>query len=518
MKSHYVFPGKLAAFNQETVVTTLLGSCVAVALHDPENKVGGLNHYLLPESAEGDSENPRYGQYAIPMLIDELIKLGAVRKNLQAKIYGGANVISMTVGEGIGKRNIELAERMMKDFGIPIMDKNVAGEAARTIKLNTSTFEVVHKTADENSKSGPVDVSGFKPLATAKNVKVLIVDDSATVRTLFANIFQKNGLEVVGTAADAYQAREMIVQKKPDVVTLDIEMPKMSGVMFLEKLMKHLPIPVVMVSSLSSNGEAALKSLELGAIEFVHKPSQFDPAVLKDLAETLIEKVKAAASINVLNHLKQKQQTTPQIETQAGQSVKRKSAELKIVTVGGNAGSAPAIEQFVKGLAADTPPVVVACSTIASFVESFIQKMKGQTKVTMTVAKDGDHLRMGAVYFAPPDHHVKVTSGSTGPILKVEKGAPVTSQIPSSNVLFQSACQSYAGGVYAILFGGFGADGVEGLTQIQNKGGFTTVQHPEQAQFPFGPQKAIELGVADEILKAEEIATHLMKYRDQNLY
>lgn len=520
MNTHYLFPGKIAAFKDETIISTLLGSCVAVALHDPTTKIGGLNHYLLSDGLPEERANTRYGSHAIPLLIEECVRLGANRNKLQAKVYGGANVISVAqLGDGIGKRNIELAEKMLKDLGIPVLEKNVAGDSARTIKLNTATFDVIHNSSkDSGTVERPVDVSGFKPLSIAKNVKVLVVDDSATVRTLFTNIFSKSGLEVVGAAADAYQARELILNKKPDVITLDIEMPKMSGVMFLEKIMKHHPIPVVMVSSLASTGEAALKSLELGAIEFVHKPSQFDPAVLKDLAAMLVDKVRAAASVNVLKKLKE---APPIIEMKTivnAQSTLRKAAELKVVVLGGNAGSAEALEKFVKGLAADTPPVVVSCSTVANFITAFISKLKGGSKVTSVVAKDGDFLRMGHVYFIPSEHHGKIQPGPHGPMLSIVKGAPVCSQLPSSNVLFQSAAQSYAKGVYAVLLGGFGTDGVDGLIEVQKKGGASVVQHPEEAQFPYAPQKAIELGVADEVLKSDMLAHHLMQYRNQNLY
>ena len=521
MNTHYLFPGKFAAFKEETVISTLLGSCVAVAIHDPTTQIGGLNHYLLPEGMPDERPNARYAASAIPMLIDECVRLGANRAKLQAKIYGGANVISVSnLGDGIGKRNIEVAEKMLRDMGIPIIEKNVAGESARTIKVNTSNFNVVHNSSkDAGNVDKPVDVSGFKPLSIAKTVKVLIVDDSATVRTLFTNIFTKSGLEVVGAAADAYQARELILNKKPDVMTLDIEMPKMSGVMFLEKIMKHYPIPTVMVSSLASTGDAALKSLELGAVEFVHKPSQFDPAVLKDLAGMLVDKVRAAASVNVIKKIREAPAPVADLKNITTDSLKiKKAAELKVIVLGGNAGSATALENFVKGLAADTPPVVVACSTVANFATAFISKLKLGSKVTPVLAKDGEFLRMGCVYIIPTDYHGKITQGVHGPALNLVKGPPVSSQLPSSTVLFQSAAQCYAKGVYAILLGGFGSDGVEGLTEVQKRGGVTVVQHPEEAQFPYGPQKAIELGVADEILKAEMLAQHLMQYRNQNLY
>lgn len=521
MNKHYLFPGKLAAFKEETVISTLLGSCVAVALHDPVTKVGGLNHYLLPELGPGDVGNPRYGTSAIDMLLEEMLRLGASMDRIQAKVYGGGNVIAVSmVGESIGRRNIEVAEQVLRNKGIRIIEKNVGGESGRTLKVNTTTFDVIHTFSNEGASGGAsVDVSGFKPLQVAKSVKVLIVDDSATVRTLFTNIFQKSGLEVVGAAADAYQAREMIAAKKPDVLTLDIEMPRMSGVMFLEKIMKFQPTPVVMVSSLGSTGEAAMRSLELGAVEFVHKPSQFDPQVLKDLASTLVEKVRVAASVNVLKKLKERPAPAPAVEAPATfDKAKKKTQELKVVVLGGNAGSAPAVEKILEGFAVDTPPVVVTCSIVTNFLESFFLKMKGKTKVNLVAAKDGDWLRMGNVYFVPAGFHGKIVSSSNGPQIKLEKGAPVASQLPSANVLFQSAAQAYGGGVYAILAGGFGVDGVDGLTAIQNKGGMTVVQHPEEAQFPYGPQKAIEVGVAEQILNADAIAKHLMQYRNQTVF
>ncbi|WP_413559841.1 chemotaxis protein CheB [Bdellovibrio sp. HCB209] len=517
MNSHYLFPGKLAAFKEETIISTLLGSCVAVAIFDPTTQIGGLNHYLLPDAQPSERANSRYGNHAIQMLVDECVRLGANRGKLQAKVYGGGNVISVSsLGDAIGKRNIELAENMLRELGIPVTERNVGGESARTIKMNTATFAVLHNVTKEGSADSPVDVSGFKPLAVAKGVKVLVVDDSATVRTLFTNIFTKSGLEVVGAAADAYQARDLIVNKKPDVMTLDIEMPKMSGVMFLEKIMKHHPIPVVMVSSLANTGEAALKSLELGAVEFVHKPSQFDPQVLKELAEMLVSKVRAAASVNIVKKIKEA--PAPEVRVSAPTSAVRRAAELKVVVVGGNAGSADALENFISRLAADTPPVVVSCSTVANFVTAYISKLKAKSKVTPVQGKDGDFLRMGHVYFVPSEHHGKIVTGPQGPVLKLEKGAPVASQLPSSNVLFQSAANSFGKGVFAVLLGGFGTDGVNGLTEVQKLGGASIVQHPEEAQFPYGPQKAIELGVADEVLKADALAAYLMQYRNQNLY
>lgn len=520
MDSCYLFPGKLAAFRDETVISTLLGSCVAVAIFDPVAKVGGLNHYLLSRVSPGDVATARYGEFAIPELISEVEKLGGQRRRMEAKIYGGARVINGSeIGSAIGDKNIEFAKLTLAAEKIQIVAHDVGGEQARTIKFNTATGVIILNITKSSTPGTGIDVSGFRTLSVVKNVKVLIVDDSATVRNLFSNIFSKNGLEVVGAVADAYQARDLIASKKPDVLTLDIEMPKMSGVMFLEKLMKHHPIPVVMVSSLGSTGEAALRALELGAIEFVHKPSQFDPNVLRELATELVDKVKAAATVNLLKTIKSAPRSVEQPTPGPEHTSKRKKrSELRVVTVGGNAGSADAITTFIASLAQDTPPVVIACSTISSFITAYLQKIKPLTKLSLSIAKDGELLQVGRVYFVPDGYHGKILNSPAGPMIKFDKSQVSSTQMPSANVLFESAANAYAGGIYAVLFGGFGLDGVDGLGKVQAKGGCTVAQHPEQAQFPFAPQKAIELGYADEILKAESISKSLMNYRNQSVY
>lgn len=145
-------PGKIAVFKDETYISTLLGSCVAVAIFDPVTKIGGLNHYLLPENPATESTDPRYGVYAIPLLIEECLRLGALQNQLRAKVYGGANVINFSqLGESVGKKNIEIAERLLKQYGIPVMNIDVGGSYARTLKMNTATFEIMVKASSYNN-------------------------------------------------------------------------------------------------------------------------------------------------------------------------------------------------------------------------------------------------------------------------------------------------------------------------------------------------------------------------------
>lgn len=515
MMSHYLYPGKLFATSEPTEITTILGSCVAVALFDPVTKSGGLNHFLLPSVAGENCDNPRYGRFAIPELVRQMEALGVPRRRLEAKIYGGGSVLAETTIE-IGKNNIETAIEILGQLGIPVVEKNVGGNRGRRIAFQSNTFEIKHQLMGE-SGSDDVDVSGYARVKMVKECKVLIVDDSATVRNLFQKIFTQNGLTVVGTAANAFEARNLLVQMKPDVMTLDIEMPVMTGVAFLEKIMQHMPTPTVMVSSLGSQGEAALKSLELGAIEFVQKPSQYDVGELRTLGQLLVDKVRAAASTNVLRHRPRTQVPIAGANKNSQHVVKASGFnQIHVIGVCGNAGSQKSLETFLKTLAADTPAVVVANATVSSFLSAYIEKIKNVLPgLTLKIAEAGLALRMGTVYFAPAGRHLKVKKAGDELVLDFQSGLPVYSQIPSGSILFESIAAAAPGQAMGVLLGGFGVDGVAGLTALQEKKCITFAEDPSAAMFPYGPQEAINNGVADHICLAGDMNKLIMDYRNK---
>ncbi|GIL16491.1 MAG: hypothetical protein BroJett040_02420 [Oligoflexia bacterium] len=515
MKKYYLYPGKFFTSTEETEISTILGSCVGIALYDSISRIGGLNHYLLPKPVNGATDCARYGSYAIPALIQAMESLGANRKNLQAKVFGGASVLGEVSQDiEIGNHNIELAEKILSDLKIPIVERNVGGKIGRKIYLNSANFEIRHQFLNE--KKGELDLSGQQRLFVPKTCKVLIVDDSATVRNLFQKIFQKHGLTVVGCAANPYEARELIVEKKPDVITLDIEMPMMNGVAFLEKLMQHFPIPVVMVSSLGSQGAAALRALELGAIEFVQKPSQFEMDKLQGLAEMLVEKVKGASMVNVIRKLKSQEGVQKIVSTPTSSGFKAKSV-IQVIGVSGNTGSQASLETFLKNLPSDSPPVVVVNSTVSLFLEAYLKKLQSKVQVQLALAKDGDILRMGNVYFGQPGGHLYVQSRSGSLNLQVKQGSPVHGQVPSGTVLFESIANSAGDGAVGILLSGFGADGLEGLEMIQSAGGLTIAEDPASASFPLALQSAVNQGIADEIMSPEQISNLIMDVRNKRV-
>ncbi|MEK6772389.1 MAG: chemotaxis protein CheB [Bdellovibrionota bacterium] len=520
MKQIYLYPGQWVYSKEPAEISTILGSCVGVALYDYKLRTGGLNHYLLPNVLGNEVPSPRYGSFAISTLIQTMYNNGSEKKSIQAKIFGGASVLSgVTIGDGIGHRNIEIAKKLLDENRIPIVEENVGGLRGRRICLNTETFEVVHKL--QGDEKGPVDITGFGLIELKKTIRVVIVDDSATVRSLFQKIFTKLGIEVVGTAANAYEARDIIVKTKPDVITLDLEMPKMNGVVFLEKLMKHMPIPVVVVSSLGSQGAAALRTLELGAIEFIHKPSQFDPILLKQLGEMLVEKIKAAASVDVIKESRKRNAVVSEkkdkVPLTSSSLLTVSQAELKALVIGGNAGSTESLRLLLEDLPADTPPVVVANCTIVPFLENYLEKLRRRVKLTLCVAKHGDILKMGNVYFAPQDSQTRIVQTGAGLSVDIKNEAPVCGQQPSSTVLFQSAATAVGAGTIAILLGGFGSDGVEGLQKIKASGGVTYVEDPSLAAFPYAPQKAIELGIADQVLNASQMSEAITDLRNRRV-
>lgn len=531
MPQIYLMPGKIAIApspsmegggGEPVMIKTILGSCVAIVLFDPVARVSGMNHYLLPQVSGGEAPSHRYGSVAIPALIQGLLERGAQKGRLKARIFGGGNVLGdVSVGIGVGIKNIALAESALAAEAIPVVEKNTGGNSGRSIILDCATYEVAHELMADRSGGEGVEISGYAALKAARDVKVLIVDDSATVRTLFEKIFAKNGLKVVGAASTAFEAREHIVREKPDVITLDIEMPHMSGVAFLEKLMQHMPIPTVMVSSLGATGEAALRALELGAVEFVQKPSQYDPVALRELGEVLVGKVRAAASTPLV---KSRARNHPAVAaapgTRASILPRRSSSPLKLVAVSGNAGSQSSLDCLLRQLATDTPPVVIADSTISGFLDAYFQKLKGKIKVGLKVPGDGESLMMGNVYFAPPGKHLKVEARGSMLHARVLSGAPVHGQIPSGTELLRSAALATGAATLGVVLSGFGEDGVEGLVEIQKNGGASWVEDPDAATFPFGPQKAVTLGVVDQVLDLAsdgKAAAALMELRNRSV-
>ncbi len=337
-------------------------------------------------------------------------------------------------------------------------------------------------------------------------IKVLIVDDSAFVRLLLTEILERDSrIEVVATATDPFDAREKIKKYHPDVLTLDVEMPKMDGITFLKNLMRLRPMPVVMVSTLTKAGaEITLDALKVGAFDFVTKPTMDVKSQLSDSADELIEKVLAAAQCN-----------TAALEARPGRVdiaalTNRTDSRFDLITIGASTGGTEAIRQVITSLPLGLPPIVMAQHIPENFSTSYALRLDTESKMAVTEVQNDTQLLPGNAYLAPGNRHLKVElkNGTYWGVL--DDGEKVNRHKPSVDVLFESIAQVCGKKTLAILLTGMGKDGARGLKRLHDCGA-STVAQDEASSVVWGmPGSAVALGAAGDVLDINEIAHYIV--------
>jgi two-component system, chemotaxis family, protein-glutamate methylesterase/glutaminase len=338
-------------------------------------------------------------------------------------------------------------------------------------------------------------------------IKVLIVDDSAVVRSILSSELSKHkDIEVVGTAVDPYVARDKIVKLRPDVITLDIEMPRMDGLSFLAKLMKHLPMPVVVVSSLTpKNSDTAMKALELGAVEVLGKPGGSYSS--QDISIHLAHAIRAAASAHV--------QRSPASISASATTEKMKPIEFttthQIIAIGASTGGTKAIETVLSGMPANAPATVIVQHMPEAFTRAFSERLNKICRMEVREARDNDHAIPGLVLIAPGNYHMLLKRSGGNYLVRIKDGPRVHYQRPSVDILFQSVAKSASRNAVGAILTGMGADGAKGLLSMKNSGAFTIAQN-ESTSVVFGmPKEAIELGAAHKIVPLPMISQEILK-------
>ena len=342
--------------------------------------------------------------------------------------------------------------------------------------------------------------------------RVVVVDDSALVRGLLTEIInQQPDMQCVGAAADPFVAREMIRELNPDVITLDVEMPRMDGIDFLGKLMRLRPMPVVMVSTLTERGaDVTLRALELGAIDFVAKPKIGVADGLKLLAHDITDKVRIAAKA----HLRRPAAPAPAGATPRPSappsSIGRLSTE-KIIFIGASTGGTEATKEVLINLPADCPAVVITQHMPPGFTKSYAARLDGLCKVRVAEARDGDRILPGHAYIAPGGFHLSVERSGANYIARVQDGEPVNRHKPSVEVLFKSAARVVGPNALGLMLTGMGADGATAMREMRDAGSYNLVQD-EASCVVFGmPREAIAAGAANEVLSLTQIAPRLIE-------
>ncbi len=344
-----------------------------------------------------------------------------------------------------------------------------------------------------------------------KTIKVLIVDDSALVRQMLSEMLgSAPDIEVVGTAQDPYVARERIKSLNPDVLTLDVEMPRMDGVTFLRNLMRLRPMPVVMVSTLTEKGaDITLQALELGAVDFVSKPKTDLSHTLEDYAEEIIAKVRnaAVARVQPLTTVAPRRDADAVLGRKAGSGHFRTTE--RILAIGASTGGTEAIKAVLQQLPADTPGTVITQHIPEAFSAPFARRMNDNSAMTVCEAEDGQQIITGHVYIAPGNRHLMVERDGARYVCRLHDGPPVNRHKPSVDVLFRSVAQNVGSNAVAVLLTGMGDDGARGLLEIQQTGA-PTIAQDENSSVVWGmPGAAVNLGAADEVLPLNKIAQRL---------
>ncbi|MEJ0100934.1 MAG: chemotaxis response regulator protein-glutamate methylesterase [Pseudomonadota bacterium] len=350
----------------------------------------------------------------------------------------------------------------------------------------------------------------------ARPIRVLIVDDSALVRKILAELLgSAPDIEVVGTAPDAFIAREKIKSLNPDVLTLDVEMPKMDGLTFLKNLMRLRPMPVVMVSSLTDHGATVtLDALAVGAVDYLPKPKTDLAATLGDYRDELIEKIRVAsrARVRPYNGRPDGLSNSQIVKALSADAVLQKAAPLNfrttdlLIAIGASTGGTEAIKDVLAGMPADAPGIVITQHIPKAFSTPFAERMNRCSAMTVYEATDGQQIRPGHVYIAPGDQHLVVVRSGARWICKLDDGSLVNRHKPSVDVLFRSVAQQAGHNAIGILLTGMGRDGAQGLKEMRDAGS-PTIAQDEATSVVWGmPGSAVEIGAAAEVLPLSRIS------------
>ncbi len=352
----------------------------------------------------------------------------------------------------------------------------------------------------------------------ADKIKVLIVDDSALIRQMLTEILSSDhAIEVVGAATDPIVAREKIKRLNPDVLTLDVEMPKMDGVSFLSNLMRLRPMPVVMVSSLTESGaDITLQALELGAVDFVTKPKIDVASGLAEYASEIIGKVKIAAKAKVrpLDRKPIDMDVAPKLSADAILNKNAKSRHFrttdKLIAIGASTGGTEAIKEVLMRLPPDTPGVVITQHIPAAFSKPFSLRMNGVSPMTVTQAEDGQQILPGHVYIAPGAYHLLVERDGARFVCRLNDGPAVNRHKPSVDVLFRSVAQNAGSNAIGVILTGMGDDGADGMKEMQEHGAVTIAQDEKSSVVWGMPGEAVKKGGVDEVLSLLQVPKKLI--------
>lgn len=348
-----------------------------------------------------------------------------------------------------------------------------------------------------------------------RKIKVLVVDDSALIRSVMKELINREAdMECVGAAPDPLVARDMIKTLNPDVLTLDVEMPRMDGLEFLERLMRLRPMPVVMVSTLTEHGsDITFRALALGAVDFVSKPKMDIARGMEEYAVEITDKIRAAAQARVRKTV-QPASVTERLSADAilPSVTGRFFSTEKLIIIGASTGGTEAIKEVLTRLPADVPGILVTQHMPEAFTKSFAERLNGLCKISVKEACHNERILPGHAYIAPGHSHLLLRRSGANYMTELSQGPPVNRHRPSVDVLFRSAANVAGANALGIILTGMGKDGAQGMLEMREAGAHTVAQD-EASCVVFGmPREAIAVGGACEVMPLQNIARHTLEY------
>lgn len=342
-------------------------------------------------------------------------------------------------------------------------------------------------------------------------IKVLIVDDSALMRALLTEIINgASDLKVVGSAPDPIAAREMIKALNPDVLTLDVEMPRMDGLDFLDRLMRLRPMPVIMISSFTAAGsEITLKALELGAVDYLAKPRAENISLLQEYAEDIRDKIRAASGAHLKSATRVAVPPAPTLAPPRAGFSSRLLSE-KVIAIGASTGGTEAIKEVLSALPEEMPPILMVQHMPETFTASFAQRLNGLSQMTVIEAQGGERLQAGMAYLAPGHSHMRVKRSSTGLVLELSRDEPVNRHRPAADVLFWSVADLVRQHALGVILTGMGKDGARGLLAMRQAGAWTIGQDQASCVVYGMPREAADIGALEEVASLGDIGGRIL--------
>ena len=471
--------GEMCLVSNPTIISTVVGSCVCVCIYSIESGHAGLIHFGLPDRSFAENSfrgDLHFGDLAILELVNKLRKYGGAQLSLQAKILGGGDLSDNVMhSKELGKRNVEVARRTLASLRIPVVSEDVGGPRGREIFFYT--------------ESGRVRVAKHQSKSVKEKVKVLVVDDSRTIQQLLSKVINSESIEVVGLASSAEEAMPLISRLRPDVITLDIHMPGMNGVGFLEKYLPVHPIPTIMISSIGmEEGDMVLRALELGAVDYIQKPTLEE---ISSQSSYIKEKIKIAAGIKVQKKLSPTKAIRKNI-------IFKGDCTKKILAIGSSTGGTEAIKTVLMSLPSNIPPILIVQHIPPVFSMAFARRLNDLCPFEVKEAVNGDKIRPGRVLIAPGGYQMEVKSIQGELTVSIFEGEKVNRHRPSVDVLFDSVANNIGKDALGVILTGMGDDGAKGLLKMKNAGAYTIAQDEASCVVYGMPKAAVMLGAVIE--------------------